>query len=306
LVIRFPGALIPIPNFNQEDSHMKFRVFSALAVLVLTATGTLAQTPPSDAPPKVFRIYREDVKPGMGPAHAKIEAGWPKAFAKAGTTNYYIGVVAVAGGNEALFFEPQDSFASLEKMDQVTEKNVLLSADLERLSDEDSHVLSNSRTWLATYNEDLSRPGNEPFPSMRYIVVTTYRVRPGHNAEFVEFRKLVRENQERNGAPNRYLAYNVTMGAPAGTVIVLRALKSLAELDPRPNAQPTPPETAKKLNELVAACLISSDASVYSIKPEMSHAPKEFAAADAAFWGAKPKPPSKSAVKKEAKAATAQ
>jgi hypothetical protein len=282
---------------------MKFRVFSALVVLVLSATGILAQTQQPQPPPPVLRIYREEVKPGMAAAHAKIEAGWPKALAKAASAGHYIGVTAVAGANEALFFEPSDSFAALEKVDAQNEKNALLSADLERLSEEDSHVLNNSRTWLARFNAELSRPTSEAFPSMRFVLVTTYRVRPGHNAEFTEFRRLLKSTQESQGSPNRYIVYNVTQGAPAGTFILLRALKSLGELDPAPNAPAFPQDVQKTINDLVAACLISSETSVYAIKPEISYPPKEFATADAAFWGAKPKPPSKSAIKKEAKAA---
>lgn len=282
---------------------MKFRVFPVVLVLALGTLAGMAQTQP-EPPPKVFRIYREEVKPGMGAAHAKIEAGWPKAFAKAGTDNYYIGVTSFSGANEALFFEPQESLASLEKMDAAVDKNVLLSAELEKLAEEDHNVLNNTRTMIASFNENLSRPGSEPFTNMHYIMVTTYRVRPGHNAEFTEFRSLVKSLQEDTKAPNRYLVYNVNSGAPAGTFLLLRALKSLSELDPQPNAQPFPAESQRKLNELVAACLISSETSIYNIKPEMSHVPKEFAAANPAFWGAKPKPPSKSAVKKEAKAAT--
>jgi hypothetical protein len=32
---------------------------------------------------KVLQIFREQVKPGKGAAHETVEAGWPKAFAKA-------------------------------------------------------------------------------------------------------------------------------------------------------------------------------------------------------------------------------
>jgi len=281
---------------------MKFRAFS-IVFLLLSGVGVLAQTPPVNPPPKVMRIYREEVKPGMAAAHAKIEAGWPKAFAKAGTDNHYIAATSFSGANEALFFEPQDSYAGMEAVDARVDKNAVLGAELERLGEEDSRVLNSSRTWIGALNEELSRPGNTPIHAMRFIVMTTYRIRPGQAAEFTEFRKLLKSIQESTNAPNRYIVYNIASGAPTGTVIVLRALKSLAELDPNPTAQQISSDDRKKLDGLVKDSLMSSETAIYSIKPELSHAPKEFAAADPAFWGPKVKPASKSALKKEAKAA---
>ncbi|MEP7271538.1 MAG: hypothetical protein ABI882_08525, partial [Acidobacteriota bacterium] len=78
--------------------------FPLIAAAMLFAVGAaFAQTPAEpEAPPKVLRIIREHVKPGMGAAHAKIEAGWPHAFAKAASTNYYIGLSSLSGANDAL------------------------------------------------------------------------------------------------------------------------------------------------------------------------------------------------------------
>ncbi|MEP7270169.1 MAG: hypothetical protein ABI882_01630, partial [Acidobacteriota bacterium] len=205
-----------------------------------------------------------------------------------------------------LFIEPHASFAAVEQSNAAVEKNATLLADLNKLGEDDSALITGSSSMMAVLNEELSRPSPNPFPTMRYFMVTTYRVKPGHAPEFTEFRKLLKSVNESGKTSNYYLVYQVVSGSPSGTYLLLRALKSLAELDPDPNqrsmAELLGPENQRKLNELAASFMISSEAALYSISPEMSYVPKEFVAADA-FWGAKPKPPSKSAVKKEAKAA---
>ncbi len=287
---------------------MKRCVF-LLVTAVLSAGGAVfAQTP--EPPPRVIRVFREDVKHGMTAAHAKIEAGWPRAFAKANATNYYVALSSISGANEALFIEPHASYAAIEKVLSETEKNAVLTAELNKLAEEDSAVLNSSRTMIANINEELSRPSPHPFPTMRYVMVTTYRVRPGRGPDFTEFRNLIKSVNESGKTGSYFLVYQVTSGAPAGTYLMLRALKSLAELDPVPDrptfGQLLGSDNQKKLNELAASALISSETAVFSLSPEMSYVPKEFIAVDAAFWGPKPKPASKSSAKKEAKAAGTQ
>ncbi len=190
---------------------MKRFVLSIIAVCLVAGASVFAQTAPAQpgALPKVIRIYREEVKPGKGAAHVKTEAGWPKAFGKAGTTNYYLALRSVSGANEALFLEPHPSYASVEKADAAVDKNAALTAELNNLSEEDGAHLSNTRTLMLSLNEEISRPGSDLIAVMRYFVITTYRVRPGHGAEFIEARRLVKSVSTQN-----YAVYNVSSGAP--------------------------------------------------------------------------------------------
>src|SRR5713226_7208291 len=72
------------------------------ACLLLSATSlALAQEQAPSGPPKVLQIFREEVKPGKAPAHEKVEAGWPRAFANASSPTHYIAMVSVTGPSEA-------------------------------------------------------------------------------------------------------------------------------------------------------------------------------------------------------------
>ena len=81
------------------------RLSLALGTLVFLSPlyQALAQPPTSPSPPKVLRIYREEVKPGKVAAHEKVEVGWPQAFTKANYAVHYLAMTSMAGPYEAWF-----------------------------------------------------------------------------------------------------------------------------------------------------------------------------------------------------------
>ena len=71
-----------------------------LLSLLCGAGAAFAQGMPTSQPP-LIEIVREHVRPGRGAEHAKIEAGWPAAFAKVKSPDYYIALVSMTGPTEA-------------------------------------------------------------------------------------------------------------------------------------------------------------------------------------------------------------
>jgi hypothetical protein len=260
-----------------------------IGLLLCAPSALFAQTAPLP-PPKVIRIYREEVKPGMAAAHRKLEVPFPRAFARANAPNHYIALTSISGPNEAWFLERHESFAEIEKGDQEQDGNAALSAEIDQLLEHDGSVLSGSRAILARLEEDLSfRPGIN-MPMMRFLTVNTVRVRPGHDAEFREARKIINAAYEKANADQHFAVYQVTAGAPIGTYLIFRGRKSLAELDAPPNQsvqQAMGESNQKKLQELASSYLLSNEGNIFSIKPDMSYVPKTFAAADPAFWAPK-------------------
>src|SRR2546426_850605 len=83
------------------------------SLLCIGATAALAQGPAlPTSQPALITIYREQVKLGRGTEHERIEAGWPAAFAKAKSPNYYLAMTSLTGPNEAWFIVP---FATLSR-----------------------------------------------------------------------------------------------------------------------------------------------------------------------------------------------
>jgi hypothetical protein len=74
---------------------MKKLVLLAPLAFLIGVLPAPAQPAAAPAPPKIIQIFREEVKPGKTAAHAKIEVGWPRAFAKAKWPVYYMAVTSV-------------------------------------------------------------------------------------------------------------------------------------------------------------------------------------------------------------------
>lgn len=272
-------------------------------LLVSTAPRAAAQEPPP--PPKVLQIIREDVKPGKAAAHEKIEAGWPRAFAKANWPTHYLAMTAMTGPSEAWFVVGFDSFAAWEKDTKATESDKALTAELDRLSEKDGEVISGARTLVGLFREDLSRRPNVDMSKVRYFRVATYRVRPGHELDLEANAKIVRDAYDKIQAPFAWGIYQVNAGMPGPTYMVWVPMRSLAESDAamaasRALMDAEGEEGQKTLRKAAADAYVYVETNLFAVNPKMSYPPKEWVDKDPAFWAPKPEraaPPAK----KEAK-----
>jgi hypothetical protein len=288
---------------------VKKSVFLPIAACLFLSAALVAQAQEPSGPPKVLQIFREEVKPGKEAAHAKVEAGWPRAFASVKSPTHYLAMVSITGPSEALFVAGFDSLAAWEKDRQNNDKNAALTAQLDRLSEKDGELLSGGRSIVAIYREELSyRSAGINIGQMRYFYVTTFRVRPGHDNGFVEANKIVRAAHEKADVPEHWAVFQVISGMPTGTYLTFQPLKSLAEVDAFPQTHGKAYREAigddgrKKLSELASAGSLSSETNIFAFSPKMSYVSKETVAADADFW--KPKTVAKAAAgakKKDAK-----
>jgi hypothetical protein len=270
----------------------------AICLFVSAALEARAQAVP---PPKVLSIFREEIKAGRGGAHEKLETGYVRALQKAKWPVYSIAMTASAGGTDAWFVSAYDSFGALEKDRQNMNKNAQLSADFERLDAMDADFRTGQRGILCSLNEELTIGGSFDISQMRYFAVNTVRVRPGHDEEYQEARKMLMEAVKK-GDPNAHsIVYTVRAGMPSGTYLIFTPRKSLAEMDPNPAVAKAVQDAmgasnAKKRQKLLADSVIGTETSIYSFSPKMSYVPKEWGA----YWAPKPPPSPKPVAKKPA------
>ena len=124
-------------------------------------------------------------------------------------------------------------------------------------------------------------------------IATTTRIRPGHDAQYAEYvQKLVNVAREKAKVDKLHVAtFQVVSGAPGGTYLIFRPLKSLAEFDDpiavRVRAS-MGDDMRKDADKAVSEAVLSSEISTYAFAPGMSYVEKEFAAADPGFWNPKP------------------
>jgi hypothetical protein len=274
----------------------------------------LAQTPQPMGPPPVLLIVREDIKASKMPAHSKHSASFAQIFAKLQTPSHRIALVPIAGSeNEVVYLTGAGSFADLEKMQQDTDKKMsgasgAIKTDLDRLAREAPDLHSAMRDLLTVYRPELSFDPGVNIAQMRYFGITTVRVRPGHDAEYADYIKsVVNVARDKAKVDNFHLAcFQVISGAPGGTYMFFRPMKSLAELDQNVGAKvraAMSDDMKKAADKASADAVIISESATYAFDPSMSYVDKDMAAQDPGFWN--PKPQKAAMVKKRVKKPTA-
>lgn len=273
-----------------------------LIVLLSACSAAIAQTmPAAPGPPKVLYLVREDIKPGMMPAHNKHSANFAAIFGRLQTPNHRIALVPVAGSeNEVVYLTGAQTFAELEGILQATDKKMgaatgTTKSDLARLQGEAPQLHSAMRDLLAIYRPELSFNPGVVLPQMRYFSITTVRLKPGKDAEYAEYiQKVVNVARSKAKVDNVHLAmFQVISGTAGGTYMIFRPMKSLGELDDPVNMRvraAMSDDMRKDADKTYSDAVMSSDSSTYWLTPEMSYVEKEFAAVDPTFWNPKPEP----------------
>ena len=278
----------------------------ATCVFVLAALQAAAQQQPQMGPPRVLSIFREEIKAGRGSAHQNLETGYVRALQKAKWPVYSLAMTPAVGGTDAWFMTAYDSFASMEKDRRDSEKNTQMMADFDRLDAQDAEFRTGQRSMVCVLNEALSYGGNFDVSQMRYFTVNTVRVRPGHDQEWQEARKILVEAVKKANPNGHSVVYGVAAGMPNGTYLVFTPRKSLAEMDPNPAMgkavqDAIGEDNAKKRQKLLADSVISTETIIYGFSPKMSYVPKEWAKTGGEFWT--PKAPVKAVAAKKPAAA---
>ncbi len=281
-------------------------IFCTLALVSIGLAPAASAQQAMMSPPKVLVIEREDVKPGKGAAHEKIENGYARAFAK--TDLHYIGATAMAGPQAAYFLEGFESFAQWEKTEQSLGKNPAIKAELDQLSEKDGEVISGLHTMAGFLRDDLSySPGALPVKGVRYFVVSSQRVRPGFADQFTALRKRVAAAHEKAGLSDHFAVFQMIFGVPSGTYLTFVPLQSLSEIDQYAQIHGKAYEDAlgeegqKMEREFNEKGLMGGEIMILELSPKMSNASKDWIVAEPEFWAPKPSMPMKGmTMKKEA------
>jgi hypothetical protein len=276
---------------------VKKTLFLLAVVSLFVSLGSFAQAQDQSysSPPKVIRIGREEVKVGRAAAHEVLEAAWARSFADAKSPDNWIGMDSTTGNNEVWFVSGYNSMSEMEKTRQALDTMPALKVVDAKYSTQEADFLSGLRTVVAVYRDDLSYQGVKTnVGTFRYLYVTTVRIRPGHDADFVEATKISRAAHEKAAVPERWSVFEVTEGMPHGTYLIFEPLKSMADVDAFPLTHGKPYQDAvgdegrKRLAELNSAATISAETNIFAFNPKMSNPTKEITAADPGFWTPKP------------------
>jgi hypothetical protein len=194
----------------------------------------------------------------------------------------------VTGPTEAWFLSSYDSYAALEQENDMVAKNASLSKALEMADDQDSQFRTGTRTVIAELQEDLSYRMRPSVQDMRYMHVTTIRVRAGWGSAFEDARKLAKTAHEKANVDEHWALYQVVSGMSAGTYLMLQGSMSLKEEDTDPHTQAyrdaLGDEGRAKLQQFQRDGVLGTETALFEISPQMSNVPDEWLKARPDFW----------------------
>jgi hypothetical protein len=265
----------------------------ALFGLAMSGAALAQDATMSHMPPKVLSITREYTKPGKnGTPHEKTESLFVQAMTHAKWPTHYIAVESLSGPSRALFLTGYDSFASWEKDVLASQKNTALAAALDHANTADGELLSEVDSGIFVFREDFSLRPEVDIAHTRYFEISKFQVRQGHDKDWDAIIKLVTEAYKK--IPDAHWATYVSQyGNPDTTYIIFNPIKSASEID-RNLLMGKEFEAAmgedgmKKLLELIASGIESSQTNLFAFNPRMSYPADEWVKADPDFW--KPKP----------------
>ena len=270
--------------------HVTFRsLFSRLVFLVAPALLAQGGIMP---PPPLLLIVREEVKPGRGGPHAVTETAWTRALTKAKSTDHYLGMTSLTGPSEAWFIMGYANHADWDTKQHELDKDQTFMKEVDKIAQDDGEHLTGTRSILAAFRKDMSYGPDVEIGKMRYFRVRTFRVKQGQAKAFEDGIKLNLAAYGKSNFPGSFAFYEVLAGTGSPTYIVLRPMKSLADLDALASANAAAQEALgeegrKALQKGSVETLNAVDTQLFSFSPKLSFPGPATIASDPAFWTVK-------------------
>ncbi len=287
-VLASPGRQPRVPPMYRMSRAAILALTCGVPAVALAQNQGLPTTQPS-----LVTIIREEVKVGRTAEHARNEAGWPAAFGRVNSPDYYVAMTSMTGMPEAWYLIPSASNAAYGESMMRYDKDAATTAELERLSRADAELINSSRTIQAMARPDLSMGAFPDLTKQRFWEISLVRVRPGHEAEFDAAAKAFGSAAQRAAPSTQYRVYQVLAGMPTPTYIIFSSLATYAEFDQMfANSMKT--MRAASDSEQAALHKYSTDAALswetnrFRLDPKQSYVSRETRATDPTFWGTMP------------------
>lgn len=266
-----------------------------LVAFLLGCAGTAFAQGMATSQPTLLTIVREDVKVGRAADHARFEAGWPAAYAKAKSPDYYLAFVSMTGPSEAWYVTPYASHSAIGDGMKREGADPVLSAELERLSRGDAEFLNNVRVMQAAGRPDLSMGAFPDLAKVRFTEITWFRVRPGHEMGFEAAAKAYRAAAQRAAPATSFRVYEIVAGVPGPAYLVFGSVESYAGFDQMMAAgqatmRGATPDEMTTLQKFSAEGLVNVETQRFRVDPVQSYVSAEARAVDPAFWTPKKRP----------------
>jgi hypothetical protein len=226
-----------------------------------------AQMKPWIDPPPVMRIECEEIKPGLYQPHVELEETAPPMAAKWKLPWYSIAIESETRPDEACYLIPFKSFADWQDDDRFLDENPGFNKEDAEWRQKENAFVSRYHDVAIMYEENLSYRPVFNMEKMRYVMVFKIRVRPGHDSDFQEARKIYLAAHAKAKVDEHMIVYWVLAGEPMDTYLVFLPMRSLAEIDESAAKHGKAYEDAirdgdKRMRELESVAIESSEITI--------------------------------------------
>ena len=267
-----------------------------LVLLTLSFAGASTAAAQAGLPtsqPSLLTIIREEIKVGHQAEHARLEAGWPAAFGRVNSPDYYLAMASMTGLPEVWYVVPAASHAAMDQQNRRYDSDAATTAELDRLARADAEHINSARTIHLAARPDLSMGSYPDLARQRFWEITIFRARPGHEAEFDAAAKAYISAAQRNAPNTSFRTYQVIAGMLGPTYIIFSSVANFADFDTM-MAEGMKTMTGANAQEQAALLKFSTDGMLsgetnrYRLDPRQSYVSRETRATDPAFWGTMP------------------
>ena len=268
-----------------RKTHVSIAVLALVASVSATA---FAQAPPTTQP-QFLNIFREQLKPARGAEHAQWEAGWPAAAEKAKSPYSYLALASMTGPQEVWYVFSYPSQAAFGHATAWEEAQPGLTAEYDRLAKTDSEFLSEATALQAVAVPELSHGAFPDIGKMRFWEISTFRIRPGHDAEWVAATMAYKAAAARSAPNASWRTYRVVAGAPEGTFLIFSSVASFGDFDKmmaegEATMKGMTAEEGATLGKFMKESVISMASNRYRLDPKQSYVDAATKLKDLAFW----------------------
>jgi hypothetical protein len=264
---------------------------SLLFAAVAPAIAQKSDIPP---PPNILIVQREMLKPGKsGSPHMKTESAFVKAYADAKMTTAYIGLDSLSGPTRAVFLAGYDSFADWGKDLDLMRTNAAFGAAMDTAIINDGDLLSEFSQSVYAYRKDMSYNDHIDAGAAHYWEIMIFTVKPGHEADWDAIVKIYIDHYAKVAPNSQWATFQSAYGKDNGGIFaVFVPFKSWPDVDQdfmdgvKFGASLSPDEQ-KKLSDLNAAAIESSQVNLFAVNPKMSYPAPEWVKSDPKFWNSK-------------------
>jgi len=261
-----------------------FKVAAASWFLLASAGASLAA-----APPKFLLITQIEVRPGRGPELSQLEAARSNALAIAKWPTVSIAMKSVTGLTEIWYLTGYDSLEKYDRDQEAVQHNPGLKTEMDQFETRERDLVLSKRDILLVYHDDISYRPDFDWAQFRCLDAIRIHLRQGHHAEYLENRKITVDAHKKGGIDEHLLVYTVVSGAPSASYLVLRALKSIHQIEVLNEQHDHGGEIfaageEARMISLFAASVESEEEEDFCADPSMSYVTKSWAKMNPDFW----------------------